>query len=578
MNLVTADNKKLWSKNKKNLLVGIWCVDNEHKYKKEKNKKYLISKYHWNDQIKFRKDLKYLEKVYNLLLNNLYLNLNKFHKSKYPRRYWEIILYKWLWVYLFRVFDCWEIIRSIKIKNKKISSKNFLYEEKNFIPKDSDEFSTSMLYSEDWNHWIYTKILESVGGINCNYINKNKIKPKFWYKKNEYESANYLLNSFSFLPTSKKIYSQNTYFSKEFEVMYRFFNRQFGYKKEIQVKNLNTPLNIRGREDLSKLKKGDKFTKFAMSIIKYQLPKIYLENFKKINELIEKSGVPKKPKIILTSLDHIWNDVFKIYSAKNVINDTKLYILQHGGCYGITDFNLDEKNELRIADKFLTWGWKDSNKKALPLFLQQNLYKKIKKKSNASGLVLPIMEFTILPGQDFLQGSPRNKIETNKYIDNIVSFLSLINKDILKESSFKYIIGYKYNYVKKSLKYKFPKLKFENPNKNTAEISENFKLVVDTVNSSGFLQSLNLNIPIILIYDKKYSSLRKSAIKDYQMLEKAKIIHNSPQEAANFINSNYDHLEKWWNSKFLQKVRSKFCNKYAKQSETPLKNLKKILF
>ena len=79
MNLVTIDNKKLWSKSKKNLLVGNWCVDNDHRYNKDEKKKYLVSEYHWNDKSKYRKDLKYLYKVYNLLLDNLCLNLNKFH-------------------------------------------------------------------------------------------------------------------------------------------------------------------------------------------------------------------------------------------------------------------------------------------------------------------------------------------------------------------------------------------------------------------------------------------------------------------------------------------------------------------
>ena len=118
MNLITVDKNKLWSKNKKNLLLGNWCIDNDNRYKKDKNKKYLVSKYHWNSKSKFRKDRKYLYKIYNILLDNLYLSLNKFHNLKYPKRYWEILLYKWLWVYLFGTFDRWEIIRSIKKKIK----------------------------------------------------------------------------------------------------------------------------------------------------------------------------------------------------------------------------------------------------------------------------------------------------------------------------------------------------------------------------------------------------------------------------------------------------------------------------
>lgn len=578
MNLVTADNKKIWSKNKKNLLVGNWCVDNEHKYKKTEKKKYLIQKYHWDNKLKFKKDFKYLHKVYNKLLDNLCLNLNKFHKEKNSKQYWEIILYKWLWVYLFRIYDMWEIVRIIKLKNKKLSSKNILFKLKNFTPDDSNEFSTSMMFSNDWNHWIYTEIFKFLGNINYKYINKKEVKPKFWYKKNQYRSANYLLNSISGLPSSEKKYFQNTCFSKEFEITHRIFNRQFRVSQEISLKGFDNSLNMKARLKLIKLsKKEDKFSKFAHSLFKYQIPKFYLEYYQKVKEKIEKSNVPKNPKIIVTSMDHIWNDAFKIYSAQKVSAGAKLYIIQHGGCYGMTDFNLDEKNEIKISDKFLTWGWKLGDKKTLPLFVPQTVYKKRNKKRNAEGLIMPIMDITLVPGQDFTQGSPRNKIEVNNYIENVVKFLSQVDKNILKKSSFKYIEGYKINYTLKSLKYKFPKMKFEDPKKNVTMLSNNFKLIVDFVNSSCFLQSLNLNIPIILIYDKKYCSLRKSAIKDFNMLKKVKIVHNSPDEAAKFVNQNYNNLENWWNSKSLQKVKDKFCYKFARKSNSPLKDLNKVL-
>ena len=275
-------------------------------------------------------------------------------------------------------------------------------------------------------------------------------------------------------------------------------------------------------------------------------------------------------------MDHIWNEAFKFYSAEKVLNGSKLFTIQHGACYGITDYNMDEKNEIKISDKFLTWGWKE-NKKTLPLFLQRNVYKKVNKKSNASGLIMPVTEFYLDSECDFTQGTPRNKIEVNKYIDNIVLFVNQVNQNILNESSFKHLDNIKCNYVLKSLKHKFPNFKFIDTDKSTSAISKNFRLTVETINSSGFLESLNLNIPIILIYNKEYCSLRKSAVKDFDMLKKVKIIHNSSQEAAKFVNENYNNLENWWNSKLLQKVKNKFCHKYARQSNSPLKDLKKVL-
>ena len=113
MNLVTINNNKLWSKEKKNLLLANWCINNIDRYSEEKNKDYLISDYHWNDRLKFKNDLEYVLKTYNLLLGKLSTDLNKIHNLKHPIRYWEIILSKWLWTYLVMTYDRWEIIKSI---------------------------------------------------------------------------------------------------------------------------------------------------------------------------------------------------------------------------------------------------------------------------------------------------------------------------------------------------------------------------------------------------------------------------------------------------------------------------------
>ena len=181
------------------------------------------------------------------------------------------------------------------------------------------------------------------------------------------------------------------------------------------------------------------------------------------------------------------------------------------------------------------------------------------------------------PGTHNNTGQPKNKIYINKYIDNIVLFGLKINQNILKNSNFKYFDTIKSSYVLRSLKFKLPNCKFINPTKNTCEVSNSFKLTIEVDNSTGFLESLNLNIPVILIYDEKYCSLRESVIKDFEILKKVKIMHDSPEEAAKFVNENYDHLEKWWNSKLLQSAKNKFCYKFARQSNSPLKDLKRAL-
>lgn len=576
MNLITRDNNKLWSKSKKNLLLGNWCIDNIHRYKKNNKKNYLISKYHWNNKIKLRKDIKYLNGVYNKLLNNLCLNLNEYHGTKYPKRYWEILLYKWLWFYLVFIFDRWEMVRLVK-KNKKLSVKILEYDKKSFIPSNTFEWSSLMKDSSYWNDWIFGEIIKFIGGIKYKFLNKIKIKPKFSFAKTRHRnnSDNYLPSMISNFLSSKKIFAQNSYFSKRLSLVFNLFYRQFRRLK-IFGNNLNADINLLTRMQLIKLKKkNDLFTTFAYNLIKYHLPKVYWEEYRKINEIIINSNLPKKPKFIITSLDHNYNDAFKIYTATKVLCGSKLYIIQHGGFYGISDLNPDEKFEIKISDKFLTWGWKINNK-TVPLFLQKTAKQNVNKKDNPEGLLISVYDFLLFPGA-VRDGYPRNKEQVNKYIDSIVLFLSKINKNVLNISSIKNFNNERCKYISKSLKFKFPKLNLINSSKSTYLLSGKFRLIIETINSTGFLEALNLNIPVLLIYDKTFCSVRKSAVKEFNMLKKMKIIHASPEEAAKFVNQNYNQLDKWWNDQDLQKVRKIFCSKFARSTDYPLKDLQKIL-
>ena len=58
MNLVTGDNYKLFEKkNKKNILIGSWCLlDNQIKENFNKSND-VIAKYHWDDKKKLSLDI-----------------------------------------------------------------------------------------------------------------------------------------------------------------------------------------------------------------------------------------------------------------------------------------------------------------------------------------------------------------------------------------------------------------------------------------------------------------------------------------------------------------------------------------
>ena len=55
-----------------------------------------------------------------------------------------------------------------------------------------------------------------------------------------------------------------------------------------------------------------------------------------------------------------------------------------------------------------------------------------------------------------------------------------------------------------------------------------------------------------VLHDKKYKAF-------FLQLEKAGIIYDNPLKLSKFINNNFKEVEKWWNSKRVQKASDSFC-------------------
>ena len=98
------------------------------------------------------------------------------------------------------------------------------------------------------------------------------------------------------------------------------------------------------------------------------IPTNYIEGYSHIINTYKK--IYKKeyvPKVIFTSNSYFMDDYFKIWCAESIKHGSKLYIGQHGGHYGIGKFDLLENHELKICDKYLSWGWGEDNRKIIPV-------------------------------------------------------------------------------------------------------------------------------------------------------------------------------------------------------------------
>ena len=63
-----------------------------------------------------------------------------------------------------------------------------------------------------------------------------------------------------------------------------------------------------------------------------------------------------------------------------------------------------------------------------------------------------------------------------------------------------------------------------------------------------------LNIPSILLLDRKIDKFRPKASKFYKELEKKNVVFYNSKKAANFIKKINHSVDDWWLDKDLQKL------------------------
>ena len=118
----------------------------------------------------------------------------------------------------------------------------------------------------------------------------------------------------------------------------------------------------------------------------------------------------------------------------------------------------------------------------------------------------------------------------------------------------------------------YPSIKID----DNTEIYNSFqksKIIVSTLNGTTFLQSLNLNLPTIIFFDKNFDQINNKALPYFKILKKAGIFFDSPELAAIQINKIFHKTDIWWKSNSVQSAVNYFCSRFSRRSEEPIKDM-----
>lgn len=511
------------------------------------------------------------------LLSELYLILNEFHNVNYEVRQWKIILGHWLFRYTSVLYNRFNTIEKCFLTYKISNVTIFKADDYHLSTNDSNSF----IWATDddiWNNILYSKILKFF---------KNKISKKYISINPNpgFELKNFEVKDSFFKKTYKLINSFLNFFSSNYDSV--IVKSYLGTKKELQLKlglcelpvfrespktkAFNVDVKQRNilKSKLSAQPSSDRFENFLKEMFFEIIPRVFIEGYSSVSKQIDNSNWPTNPKFIFTSNSFDTDEFFKIYAANHTFKGVPYIIGQHGSDYGTTKFEYCELECYDICDKFLTWGWTSNEKpKYIPMFNFLTTSKKIKY-NNTGGLLLVENSLPHFMYPWSLTNDYRD------YLNDQFLFTAKLKKNIQNNLIVKLHSDWNNMNTFDNLQWRdnAPNIELDLNTSNIYKLFQKNRLVVFSYDSTGVLEALNLNYPVMAFWNDNLDYKLDNVISSYRKLEEVGVLHFSVNSITEKINLVWEDLEEWWYSKEVQVARIQFINQFSKTTTHPVRKL-----
>ena len=582
--LVTTANEKTWYFDKPMYFLGEWCRRYD---RKEIWSQLNIQLPNQSCCSATQKDqlITQTQEQEEKLLTLLTLELNVIHGKNHSSRYWAILLGHWLRSYVSVITFRYQQLNQACERNKFSETRVFDVPCASLAHADILQFQWGC--SDDiWNNVVYGAILA--------YLRKSDMR----IEKIPLDISAPSNNGHSKLSNQKKIslwqflkYSAQKITSKCLrdtdafivssylpileEIKLHLSLRQAPQFWQMQEFYIAKPdIDLRQKlTDKIILTHGDFGLESCLYGLLFQMiPVCYLESYVSIQTQLQHVMWPKNPKFIYTANNFYADEVFKQWVAGKVEQGTPYFVGQHGNNYAVSKYVVNGCDEV-TSDKFYTWGWSNKlNTKYKPAFIFKTCNKHLIRKNPQDLLLIQLS----LPHQSL----PWDVYpEHAKYQQEQFVFAKQLNANVSESLVVKMHGDVDKDFWCQKLRWldRFQGLRIMDSSCRFLDALKNARLVVFSYDSTGILEALSLNIPMIAFWQDGLSHMIDEAKPFYQKLFDVGLIHYSPEDAAAKVNQVWDNVDAWWYSSDIQQVRVLFCQQYAKTVEKPIRFLRRML-
>lgn len=564
--LITTADERTWKFDQPVLFLGEWC-----RLYSRRNVwgalDQVVLEHHWADQQRLHADYRYLTALYERLLPALADKLNSLHGQDKPLRYWRILVGPWLAYFVQIVFDRWTSVCTARALHALSGTTLLDAMDTAVIPRDMGHFC-ELFQRDDWNHHIYKAILEELGCFASHEVTLLGCSEPGTagapHPRSKANGKQRLLDAYAalanFLGRHTDAFIAGTYLplKAEFRLQARMGQLPSLWRP---VPWCDSLIDHRAR-DWEPIAEGDgDFECFLVALLPKQIPSAFLEGFPLLRDQLDAQVWPKAPKLIFSS-NALWGDpVTTAYVAEHATRGTPLVYGQHGGVYGVAGFSTVEDHEMAVADCYLTWGWDDpARKNVRPV----GMVKMPAPRSGASNDRSDLLLVTLEEPRYTYALSSETMVMFEGYIQNCFSFAGALPKDVLENLVVR-LSGRDQGW-NQAVRWQdsWPDVRLDPGTVKITDAIERTRLAVYTYNSTGFLEAFAANVPAVLYWDPRVSTLRPSALPYYEALREAGILHDTPESAARHIAAIWPDVDAWWSSApvktALERFRARYCN------------------
>ena len=575
--LITSAIEETWEFNKPVIFLGEWCKRKSREFRWNSLDSITVP-YHWDDREKLKKDYFFIETVYEALLKETSDQLNLIHNVDFSYRYWRILLGPWLGYFTQVVFDRFSMIEFALGSFNIDTCKVLMTSENEFIPNDMKEF-TSLVVSDEWNAVIYGQILKRC--FNNRIVIQKVINNKPFIVKN-HSKVNKFKSFLWFLLGAVNNLSSKTdnYFFKStylpFKINYKVQQSLGQFPKFWQ--DISSPIaapNLEMRNwRMDQNIDNSPFYQLMQCLIPKNIPTAYLEGYDQLNNKISSLSWPSSPRVIFTSNSYGQDDIFKAWAALKTESGVPLVIGQHGGNFGMTPYSFFEKHQIEIANRFLSWGWSRENApKIIPFGNFKSSSENVNYDKKGSALMV---EMTVPRYSYHIYSIPISS-QWLYYFNDQCKFYEALPDDLQSQINLR-LYRADYGWDQELLwKEKFPNIQIDNGSSDIRRLISKSRLYISTYNATTYLESLNWNVPTIIFWDENFWEINDDSKAYFDLLKSVGIFHESPESAANKMIEVWNDIDSWWLNENLQRVREKFCKRFSKTVNSPIKDLKESL-